>query len=222
MRRIRALPDWPPPAPAFTFAAISCQLAAMPRLSAIPATILWLAILGVTAGLLYYNGRSPICPCGTVQLIQWTRVPGQDSQQILDVYSFTHVLHGLLFYFLIWLVGRGRVPFLAGLLLATLLEGGWELFENSAYIIDKYQSGIATDYKGDSIINSLGDIVTMSFGFFLASLIPAWLSVVIFIATEAILAYTIRDNLTLNIIGLTHPIQWISEWQDAGQPERKQ
>ncbi|HEY7644554.1 MAG TPA: DUF2585 family protein [Hyphomicrobiales bacterium] len=190
----------------------------MSRLTIIPAAIIWLLILAVTGGLLYYNGRSPICPCGTVQLIQWTRVSGQDSQQIFDVYSFTHVLHGLLFYFLIWLVGRGRVPFLVGILLAAAMEGGWELFENSAYIINKYQSGIATDYKGDSIINSLGDVVTASFGFFLASLIPAWLSVVVFIVTEAVLAYTIRDNLILNVITLTYPIESISNWQDQGQP----
>jgi hypothetical protein len=192
----------------------------MSRLTPIPAAILWAVIVAITAGLHYYNGRSPICPCGTVQFIQWTRIAGQDSQQILDVYSFTHVLHGLLFYFLIWLIGRGKVPFLAGILIAAVLEGGWELFENSAYIINKYQSGIATDYKGDSIINSVGDVVAMSFGFYLASLIPAWLSVVVFIVTEAVLAYTIRDNLILNVIGLTHPIDVISDWQDQGAPER--
>jgi hypothetical protein len=129
-------------------------------------------------------------------------------------------LHGLLIYLLIWIVGRGRIPFLAGLLLATVIEGGWELFENSDFIIDKYQSGIATNYRGDSIINSVADIVTMSFGFLLASRIPAWASVALFIVVEAALAYTIRDNLTLNIIGLTHPIEALSQWQDQGQPKR--
>jgi hypothetical protein len=194
------------------------QLGFMPRLSTIPALLIWLVLLALTAALLYYNGRNLICPCGTVKFLDFSRNAAEDSQHILDYYSFTHITHGLIFYFVIWLVGRGRIPFLWGLLLATVIEGGWELFENSQYIITKYQgTGISEHYNGDSIINAVGDIVVMTVGFVIASLLPAWASVALLIAVEVVLAWLIRDNLTLNIISLTRPIPAISQWQEGGK-----
>jgi hypothetical protein len=192
------------------------QIDPMKRLTLTPALLLWLGLIAITAALLYAFGRSLICPCGTLKFIDTVRGPGEDSQHFLDIYSLSHVLHGLLFYFAIWLVGRGRVPLLWGLLLATVLEGGWELFENSQYIINKYQgTGINENYNGDSVINAVGDLVIMSLGFVIASRIPAWASVALFILIEVGMAWLIRDNLILNVISLTHPIEVISKWQEG-------
>jgi hypothetical protein len=191
----------------------------MNRLSIVPTVLIWFALLAITAAILYASGRSLICPCGTLSFFTAARNPAEDSQHFLDLYSFTHISHGLLFYLLIWAVGRGRIGLLPGVLIATVLEGGWELFENSQYIINRYQgTGISEHYNGDSVINVVGDIITMTVGYLIAALIPGWASVVLFFLIEAALAYTIRDNLILNVISLTYPIEWISNWQEGGKP----
>jgi len=113
------------------------QLCRMRKLSLPIAALISLAIIAVTAAILYMYGRAPICPCGFVKLFWWgPRGALQESQHVLDIYSATHVLHGILLYFVIWLVGRGRVPAAAGLIIAVALESGWELWENSNYLID--------------------------------------------------------------------------------------
>ena len=111
------------------------------------------------------------------------------------------------------LIGQGRVPAAAGLIIAVLLESGWELWENSNHLIDRYnKAGVV--YAGDSIINSVGDLLVMMLGFLIAATAPAWVSVLILFGTEVGLALLIRDNLLLNIINLIRPIEWISKWQE--------
>ena len=190
------------------------QLCRMRKLSLPIAALISLAIIAVTATVLYMYGRALICPCGFVKLFWWgPRGDLQESQHLLDIYSATHALHGILLYFVIWLIGRGRVPAAVGLIVAMLLESGWELWENSNSIIDRYnKAGVV--YAGDSIINSVGDLLMMMLGFLIAATAPAWVSVLILIATEVGLALLIRDNLLLNIINLIHPIDWISKWQE--------
>jgi hypothetical protein len=189
----------------------------MRKLTLTPALLIWLGLIAISAGLLYMNGRSLICPCGTLEFYDMQRAVGQDSQHFLDIYSFTHVLHGILIYFLVWLVGRGRVPFLAGLLIATVIEGGWELFENSQYIIDRYKDTAAAQlYNGDSVINAVGDIIMMSVGFLLAARLPVWASIAVLIGVEVVLALLIRDNLTLSFLSLVHPVEAVSQWQEGG------
>jgi hypothetical protein len=139
----------------------------------------------------------------------------ENSQHVFDWYTLTHVAHGLVLYFLLWLVLR-RTSVALRLALAVLIEGGWEILENSDFIINRYRADtIALDYFGDSIVNSIADTVAMIFGFALASRLSPWSAVGLAIAVELMLAYTIRDNFTLNVIMLVHPTQVIKAWQAA-------
>lgn len=139
-----------------------------------------------------------------------------NSQELLDWYSLSHVIHGLGFYGILHLVAR-RWPLSVRALVATLVEVGWEVVENTPFIIDRYREAtISLDYFGDSVVNSVSDVLAMLFGFSLARVLPVWASVVLAIALEALAAYLIRDGLILNIIMLVHPVDAIRAWQAGG------
>jgi hypothetical protein len=139
------------------------------------------------------------------------------SQHLADWYTYSHVLHGIIFYWLIGIFAKGRLSVAARLVIAVFIEAGWELFENTDFIINRYRQGtVSKDYFGDSIVNSVGDMLAMIVGFILASRLPAWVTVALLIATEVILLVLIRDNLTLNIIMLIHPVDAIRTWQAGG------
>lgn len=135
-----------------------------------------------------------------------------------DPYSFSHFVHGVLFFALLW-VFSGKLPLRTRLLIAVLLEAGWEWLENSPLIIDRYrQATIALGYNGDSILNSVSDIVAMILGFAFAWKVRPWITVAVVLALEIGCALALRDNLTLNIIMLLHPVEAIKAWQMGGQP----
>ena len=175
-----------------------------------------LALLSAAEAMLYAMGRTPICTCGTVRLWEGDIHSAENSQQLTDWYSPSHVLHGLLFYMgLAWLAPRWSLG--RRLVAATLIEAGWEVIENSDAMIERYREAtIALGYYGDSIVNSSMDIVMMWAGFLIASRAPVWASVALFVVAEVLVGLAIRDGLVLNVVMLVWPIEAIRHWQQGG------
>lgn len=185
----------------------------------------WIAALLVmvaVVGVLLAMGRPPICACGTIRLWHGVVESPENSQQISDWYSFSHMIHGMLFYgaaHVLWrILGVGwRLPARWALALAVLVEGVWEILENSPIIIDRYRSvTVSWGYSGDSVLNSASDIGFMVLGFLIAARLPVWATVVLALAFEVFTLVMIRDNLALNVLMLVWPVEAIRQWQAGG------
>lgn len=179
-------------------------------------------ILAAIATVLVAMKRPLICQCGTVKLWHGVVQSAENSQHLADWYSFSHVIHGLLFYAAAHFLWRrwklfGGAPAPAALPIAVAFEGFWELLENSPAIIDRYRAvTVSFGYVGDSIVNSLADIGWMVVGFLLAARLPVWASVALAVAFELFTLAMIRDNLTLNVLMLAWPLDAVRDWQAGG------
>ncbi len=175
------------------------------------------AIIAAMSAVLLWMGRIPICACGTVKLWHGVVNSAENSQHLFDWYTPSHIIHGFLFFGLFTLAKRLTglpLSFGLGLLVALVLEGAWEIAENTPAVIERYRSAtVSLGYNGDSVINSIADMVSMIVGFLLAARLSVIVSVLLVIGAELFVGWLIRDNLTLNVIMLLYPLDWIKAWQ---------
>jgi len=172
-------------------------------------------IILIAGAILYGMGHPLICKCGTVKLWHFDVMSAENSQHIFDWYTPSHIIHGFLFYALLWLFAP-RASFGLRLILAVVFEATWEVVENTDFVINHYREmTVSLDYYGDSVLNSVSDILFMIFGFYLAACLPVWLTIVIAVALELSIGFMIRDNLTLNVIMFVWPLDSILHWQQG-------
>ena len=181
-----------------------------------------LALVALAVALLFAMDRPPICTCGTVELWHGVVESSGNSQHLTDWYSPSHFTHGLIMYFVAWLLWCkfhlfGGKPARWALPIAVMVEAAWEIAENTPMVIDRYRAvTVSFGYSGDSIVNSAADIGWMIAGFVVATRLPAWASVALALLFELLTLWIIRDNLTLNVIMLFWPIEAIRQWQGMG------
>jgi Protein of unknown function (DUF2585) len=186
-------------------------------LSRAQTTLIVTAIIATAAVALYSMGHPLICKCGTVKLWHFDVQSSENSQHLIDWYTPSHIIHGFLFYWALWLLSRW-IPLSLGarLVLAVLIEASWEVVENTDFVINHYREmTISLDYYGDSVINSVMDILFMMLGFFLAAWWPVWLTVLVGVALELFVGAMIRDNLTLNVLMFVWPLDSVLHWQQS-------
>ena len=170
-------------------------------------------VLMVMVVLLRAQGRLLLCACGQFEIWTSDTCSSNNSQQLFDPYSFTHVLHGFLFFYLVMLVFR-RLSRGWQVVLTLALEAAWEVFENSSFVIDRYRTATAAlGYQGDTVVNSIGDLACALIGFLIARQVGVRNSLILFVLFELILVLWIHDSLLLQILMLVWPIEAIKAWQ---------
>ncbi len=171
-------------------------------------------VLAVMAATLAAMGRAWWCAAGDTSLWSsevWSR---HNSQHLADPYTFTHVLHGLVFYAGVWLLVGGRAGVAARWWLGFAAEVAWEILENTDALIERYRgTTVSLDYFGDSIVNAIGDVLAYVVGYWIAGVVPVWASIAAFVLVDGMLALWIRDGLVLNALMLLYPSETIRAWQ---------
>lgn len=175
-----------------------------------------IAIMAITAVILFAMGRTPFGPTGEPGFWSGDTKSQFNSQRLFDPYTLTHVAHGIGFYLILWVLFP-KTSLGKRLVMAIALEAGWEIFENTELVIERYRTvTLARGYYGDSILNVLGDIFVTVAGFAAAARLSLKRTIFIFLLLEMALLFLIRDNLILNILMLIYPIPVIRAWQLGG------
>jgi hypothetical protein len=177
------------------------------------AMVLMLLVLAIA--YLRWQGRIGWCACGRWNPVSF-RIDSHNSQHLFDAYSLSHVLHGFLFFGILWPL-RSKLGLNTRAAIAATVEIVWEMLENSPIIINRYRAAtVSLGYTGDSIANSIADVASFVLGFYLARKLGVWRSIAIFVAVELLMLWMIRDNLALNILMLLWPIDAVRNWQAGG------
>lgn len=184
--------------------------------------LVFIGLIATQALVLYAMGRLPICACGFVKFWEGDVMSASNSQQIADWYTFSHIIHGFVFYAILRFVSRkffgknGGLPFGWLFIGAVVLEVGWEIIENSARVVEYYRANtVSLGYIGDSILNSVFDVVWMSLGFLAARKLPVWVTVALVVFFELLTGYFVRDGLALNLLMFIYPFESVKIWQTA-------
>ncbi|OGZ65563.1 MAG: hypothetical protein A3C50_02825 [Candidatus Staskawiczbacteria bacterium RIFCSPHIGHO2_02_FULL_43_16] len=175
-------------------------------------------IVAVQAAVLYWLGHPVICQCEYLKIWDGAIKGAENSQHLLDWYFFSHVIYGFIIYFFLWLAGARKRgwPLAAMMLVVLLASASWEIFENTHYVVDRYQQAtISSNYYGDSIINSLIDTTAVLLGFALAWRLPISVTIILAVTMEFVAGAVIHDNLSLNAIMLIYPFEAILQWQSG-------
>lgn len=177
-------------------------------------------VCGLVATIELSSGRSPLGPDGKFGWWDGDVWSSENSQRVADAYSFSHIIHGMLFYAVLALLARKfpkLFPMKYRFLIALIIEACWELLENSPLIINRYREAtISLGYVGDSVLNSTCDVLMVAIGFWIARYSKVWFSILLVIVFEVGCLFWVRDNLTLNVIMLVHPVESIKVWQSEG------
>jgi hypothetical protein len=175
-----------------------------------------LIVFAVVAAIELHSGRSLLGPDRHFGWWDGNVWSSENSQRVADAYSFSHIIHGMVFYAFLWLVAR-RLPLKYRFIAALIIEACWELLENSPLIINRYRAAtIAQGYVGDSVLNSVCDVGMVVIGFLIARYSKIWISILLVIVLEVGCLFWVRDNLTLNVLMLVHPVESIKVWQSEG------
>lgn len=175
-----------------------------------------LVVAAVMVAALLAMGRVPWCPQGDLALVSFDTWSPHNSQHLLDAYSFSHFQHGLVFFAVIGF-GWPRRAVAARVVLATALEGAWEILENTPMVIEHYRNTtVSLDYTGDSVANSLSDLACCLAGYLVALRLPLWATLTVFVVIEAAMVATLRDSLLLNVLMLVAPVEAVRVWQLGG------
>lgn len=186
-----------------------------PRRDRLPWIILG-AMLVLAVIYLRWQGRVWWCAQRDFRIVSLVVNSPHNSQHLLDPYSLSHALHGILFFGFFWLF-RKRMSLQWRFVAATAVEVAWELMENSPIIINRYRAAtISLGYEGDSIVNSVGDVLSFMLGFYLARVAGLWWSIATFLVIELAMLWLIRDNLALNVLMLLWPVDAVRKWQGGG------
>lgn len=174
------------------------------------------AVMSIVALIEIYLGRSLLGPDGKFGWWDGNIWSSENSQRVADAYSFSHIIHGMLFYGFLSLVAR-KLPVRYRFVAAIILEAAWEILENSPLIINRYREvTISLGYVGDSVLNSVSDVGMAALGFLMARFSKVWVTVSLIVVFELGCLFWVRDNLTLNVIMLVHPVESIRVWQSEG------
>lgn len=170
-------------------------------------------LVPLTALALWAEGRLVACACGVFRVWVGDTCSSQNSQQLFDPYSLTHILHGFLLFWLVSLLFKNLSPPWQ-LSLAAILEGVWEILENTSYVINRYREQTAAlGYTGDTVVNSVGDLLCAIAGVLIARKLGWFRSVIVFLLFEAVLLIWIHDSLLLQILMLIYPVNALKVWQ---------
>ena len=176
----------------------------------------WLAVVAILAAAAFalrWQGRLWLCDCERFRLWLGDAWSSETSQQLFDPYSFTHVLHGFALAGLLALL-LPRAGWRWRLALAVAAEAAWEVFENTEFVVNRYrETTAALGYNGDTVVNSLGDVIACGAGVLLARRLGLLKTLLVFALTEVVLLFWIRDSLLLNILLLVYPSEKLRAWQ---------